>query len=184
MVRLYLKSYKLREEGMGDIPNSSEDGYLERFPGGIIEYFREEENIHRLVTSRPIYQLKDNSAFFDIKEIRGLRKTILYRVPVQQDSDIICRFYKKQLSDSKFDIIYSDHNSNLGDPADWFKNVFMTDKNVFAWKDLSQMMLGKLFCYFSAVRKEGEKNIYISIFAVNHFRNNKDTGVFVFLTGG
>lgn len=184
MAKYYLASDRVSEKEIGDIPNSSEDGYLPRFPGGIIEYFREEENIHRLVTSRPQHRFEDNSTLFNIKEIKGLRKTILYLVPVQQDSDFICSFYSKQLVDSNFEIIYSDRNPNLGDPAEWYKKVFMTDKNVFAWKDLSQMMLGKLFCYFSAVKKDGEKEIYISIFAVNHFRNNKSTGVFVFLTKG
>ncbi|MCF8390705.1 MAG: hypothetical protein K9H12_08435 [Bacteroidales bacterium] len=163
-----------------DIPNSTEDGYLMRFPGGIIEYFREEENVHRLVTSRP--DSVENTVTFNIKEIKGLRKTILYQIPVQQNSENICRFYKQQLAESQFDIIYSDEDSNLGDPADWYKKVFMTEKNVFAWKDLSEMMLGKLFCYFSAVKKENHKDIYISIFAVNHFRNNKSTGVFIFLS--
>ena len=134
----------------------------------------------RLSTTKVLVTLLQS--VFDIKEINGIRKTILYQIPVQQDSDFICNFYKKQLDDLKFDIIYADHNSNLGEPAEWFKKVFMTDKNIFAWKDLSQMLLGKLFCYFSAVKKEGAKDIYISIFAVNHFRNNKNTGVFVFLT--
>lgn len=181
LVYFILTLGKVKETEKGDIPNSSEDGYLLRFPNGIIEYFREEENIHRIVTSRPNNQL-GNSPLFNIKELHGLRKTILYQIPVQQDSNKICDFYKQQLNDSNFSIIYSDRNSNLGDPADWYKKVFMTNKNLFAWNDLSQMMLGKLFCYFSAVKKEGDEETYISIFAVNHFRNNKNTGVFIFLS--
>ncbi len=173
---------KFKETKILDIPNSSEDGYLKRFPGGIIEYFREEENIHKLVTSRPIYELENNSPLFKIKEIIGLRKTILYQVPVQEDSDELCDFYKQQLKQANFEIIYSDRNTDLGDPSDWYDQVLMTSKNLFAWRDLSRMLRGKLFCYFSAVKKEGEKEVYLSVYAVNHFRNDKKTGVFVFLS--
>jgi len=155
---------RFKERKRLDITNSSEDGYLKRFPGGIIEYFREEENIHRLVTSRPVYEFENNPPIFNIKEIVGLRKTILYQVPVQEESDGICDFYKQQLKQANFEIIYSDRNSDLGDPSDWYDQVLMTSKNIFAWRDLSRMLRGKLFCYFSAVKKEGgEGNIPIRV---------------------
>ncbi len=182
LVTTFLHLRKFKERIIKDIPNSTEDGYLLRFPGGIIEYFREEENVHRLVTSRPVYNLEDNSPVFSLKEIKGLRKTVLYQIPVQLDAEILCDFYKKQLDEADFEIIYSDRDESLGRPEDWYKQVLMTNKNLFAWNDLSRMLLGKLFCYFSAVKKDGDKEVFISVYAVNHFRNNKKTGIFVFLS--
>lgn len=173
---------KFKERKKKDILNSSEDGYLLRFPGGIIEYFREEENVHRIVTSQPVYHSENIAASFNMKEIFSLRKTILYQIPVQMNSELLCNFYKQQLDEANFKIIYSDCNENLGKPSDWYKQILMTNKNLFAWNDLSRMLLGKLFCYFSAVKKEEDKKIYLSVYAVNHFRNNKKTGVFIFVS--
>lgn len=166
-----------------DIPGAEEDGYLQRFPGGIIEYYRNEKNVHRMVMNAPVYSGNGKIPIFETKEVTGLRKTLLYQVPIHNDPQVLYEFYCNEFEKAGFNVYYSDYgNKNLGKPRDWYKNVFLTGKNLFAWTDLSKIMLGNLLCYFSAEKEEENGKVYLSVFAVNHFRNNKKTGVFVYMT--
>ena len=175
--------YLFSREVYKDISGAKEDGFLRRFNGAIIEYFREEENIHRIVLEAPEYSGNFSDPKFNFKEIRGLRRTVLYQIPVHNDPVPVFKFYKEEIETAGFTILFSDYgNQNLGFPRDWYEQILITGKNMPAWSDLASILQGNLLCYFSGEKQEGEGMVYISVFAVNHFRNNKRTGVFIFTT--
>ena len=116
-------------------------------------------------------------------EVHGLRRTVLYRLPLQHSADLIINYYVNELVNGGFEIIYKGRNAELGLPGQWYRKVFISSKNIVVWKDLSRMLTGRVFCYISARKESGKDDmIYLSIFAVNHRRNNKSTVVFVFVS--
>lgn len=165
-----------------DIRQGSEDGIFKRFPHGIIEYYRHEFDTHRIVSGKPVFR-KNRDIDFTYKDIEGIRKTVIYKIPLHHDPLPIYNYYMEEFKKSGFDIIYSVHSeAEMGRPGPWFRNLFVTRKNFMAWRDLSYIMDGDIHCYISGIKKSGNKNMYASVFSANHYRNNKKTGIFIFVT--
>ena len=170
------------EDTEGDIRQGSEDGIFKRFPGGVIEYFRHEFDVHRVVSDQPVFG-KNGDVDFKYKDIEGIRKTVIYKIPLHHDPLPIYNYYISEFKKNGFNILYSVHGEeNMGRPGPWLKNLYVTGRNFIAWRDLSFIMDGDIHCYISGIKKNGSKNIYASVFSANHYRNNKKTGVFIFIT--
>jgi hypothetical protein len=170
------------KEGYEDIENSRDDGYFRRYPGSVIEYYRNEKDLHRVVLSDPLY-MNRVKARFKVEAIQGVRKTVLYSIPVQHDPVPIFNYYSNELKKSGFDILYSIYGKEkMGRAGLWIKELYITDKNVAAWEDLSEIMNGDIHFYISGIKKNESKDVYASVFSTNHIRNDKRTGVFVFIT--
>jgi hypothetical protein len=166
----------------GDILQGSEDGVFRRYPEGVIEYYRHEFDIHRIVINKPVFRSAD-SIDFNYEEIEGKRKTVIYKIPLQHNPLPVYEFYMNEFERLGFEIIYSVYGKDsMGKPDQWISNLFITGKNYVAWKDLSMIMRGDIHCYISGIKKNGNNMMYASVFAVNHYRNNKKTGVFIFIT--
>ncbi|MFW5819750.1 MAG: hypothetical protein ACOCWA_00560 [Bacteroidota bacterium] len=165
-----------------DIRSGSEDGFFKRFPGGIIEYYRNEFDNHRIVTSNP--GIGNNGEMeFSYQDIEGVRKTVIYKIPLHHDPTPIYDYYTNEFKSSGFEILYSVYGEKLmGRPGPWVRNLYVTRKNVIAWRDLSFIMDGDIHCYISGMKKNGNKTVYASVFSANHYRNDKKTGVFIFIT--
>ncbi|MBE0655362.1 MAG: hypothetical protein IH594_16295, partial [Bacteroidales bacterium] len=76
----------------GDIEDSEEDGYFRRFPGGVIEYFRHEYDVHKVLMSPPVFT-GDGLVEFDVKEVWGVRKSLIYRIPIFHDPLPVYDYY-------------------------------------------------------------------------------------------
>ena len=165
-----------------DVPGSMEDGHFQRFPGAVIEFYRHEKDMHRMVLSDPV--LKSNQAEgFQTKDIFGLRKTVIYQIPVYHDPLPVYEYYINEFWNNGFEVLYSVFGEEkMGRPRTWFRNLYFTGKNEGIWKDLAMIMDGNIHCYISGEKKKGSTMIYASLFSVNHYRNDKRTGVFIFIS--
>lgn len=177
-----IKYFFPRDYQEGDIRHSSEDGFFKRFPGGVIEYYRNEFDNHRVVTGVPFFG-KNGEVDFKFLDIEGVRKTVIYKIPLHHDPLSVYNYYVNEFKRSGFDILYSVMGEKLmGRPGPWLRNLYVTRKNFIAWRDLSFIIDGDIHCYISGIKKNGSKNIYASVFSANHYRNDKKTGVFIFIT--
>ncbi len=177
-----LRHFFFNNHREGDIRGGSEDGFFNRFPGGVIEYFRHEFDIHNIVLSDPVH-IKGGEVEFNCRQIEGVRKTVIYKIPLHHDPLPVYNFYMNEFQRSGFEILYSvQGEERMGRPAPWFRNLFQTGKNFIAWRDLSYIIDGDIHCYISGKKKKGSNTIYASVFSANHYRNNKRTGVFIFIS--
>ncbi len=170
------------KKSTSDIENSRSDGYFKRFPGSVIEYYRNENDIQRVVTSPPV--LKDEKeTLFEYIEISGNRRTVIYSIPLHHEPDPVYHYYLEEFRKAGFEIICSlKGEEQMGRPDKWIKQLFITDKNVTAWKDLALIMKGDILCYISGKKNKGGKDIFASLFSANHYRNDKRSAVFVFIS--
>ncbi len=166
-----------------DIPGSREDGIFDRYPGGVIEFFRLEEDVHRFMISRPEWEKNRTGNELPFEEVQGERTTVIYQVPIPKNPDEIFDFYAEQFRNKGLKIFYAENNEALlGKPEDWFTSLYLTGKNISAWFDLSIIMRGKIYGYLSGGLRTGNHSVYASVFAVNHFRNNRYTGIIITLS--
>ena len=177
------RSISQMSEPERDIEGAKEDGYLQRYPGSVIEFYREEEDIHRIVIKMPEYPAAGEPPLFEYFDVSGIRKTVLYKVPVIRSPETVYKYYMKEMKEAGFEIIYTGRGEkDLGNPEDWYRQVIVTGKNITAWAELSNILQGKLLCYFSGMKNDVREKIYLSVFAVNHFRNDRKTGIFIFVS--
>lgn len=163
-----------------DIPGSREDGIFDRYPGGVIEFFRFEEDVHRFMISRPDWDKNRTGNEVPFEEVRGEKTTIIYQVPIPKHPNEIFDFYYDQFQKKGLKLFYAEKNDAvMGKPEDWFTSLYLSGKNISAWFDLSIIMRGKIYGYLSGRVRTGNHTLYASVFAVNHFRNNRYTGIII-----
>ena len=163
-----------------DIPGAREDGIFERYPGGVIEFFRFEEDLHRFMIAQPDWGKNRTGNELPFEEVQGERTTVIYQVPIPKNEDEIFKYYLEQFDRKGLKIFYAqDNRALLGKPEDWFTSLYLTGKNISAWFDLSIIMRGKIYGYISGKLRSGNHTLYASVFAVNHFRNNRYTGIII-----
>jgi hypothetical protein len=108
---------------------------------------------------------------------------VIYKIPLANNPLKVYNYYAEQFRKSGFDIVYATKGEEeMGRPRTWFHHLFLTEKNRTAWLDLSLIMDGDIHCYISGKKVKGKAETYASLFSVNHHRNDKNTGVFVFIT--
>lgn len=174
--------YFFLKEKEEDISGADEDGQFTRYPGSYIEYYRYENDTHRILASDPELNV-NGEAYFDFFEINGKRKTVIYKIPLTQNPSIVYDYYLKEFKSSGFDIICSVQGEEcMGRPRTWFNKLYLTEKNRTTWMDLAMVMNGVIHCYISGKKTNRNAETYASLFSVNHYRNSKNTGVFVFIT--